>query len=288
MVVLILLSPLLLLFPKWPVTLSWQSSSTIYSSAWDISTLLSSYWIAGSLVTLAFYLTQAFQLRNWVRRMKHVHSGILYQELENASQQLGLNHPPKLRLSNEAHSPVVTGLFKPTIILPECALYWDRTTLHVVYLHELGHIQRKDLWISAVAQSNCILYWWNPLVWMLKLSLRHQCEFAVDAAIVAKGTDKKTYVSALCRVAEEIIKNRPLLGPTLSMAYQASLRNRVKSLTQSTAKLHPIILISLTAISISSSAAVAILEPATIAKTLGYTEEELESRFSASPFPGDQ
>ncbi|MFC5050342.1 M56 family metallopeptidase [Rubritalea spongiae] len=288
MVILILFSPILLLVPKWELPLSLASSTSLQLNAWSLPTLLLSYWIVGSTLTLTFYIIQAVQLSQWVHRTESIDSGYLFNELELATQQSNLKRSPSLHISSEAHSPVVTGLFHPTIILPQYATNWDRSTLHMVYIHELGHIQRKDLWLSLAAQLNCVLYWWNPLVWMLKNSLRYQCEFAVDASVIAKGTDSKSYISALCNVAEEMLKHRPLLSSTLSMTYQATLRKRVNSLIKRQRSLHPFTFTSLTLLCISSVIAIATTKPINSAQTNLSPLDEVQLRLSASPFPADR
>ncbi|WP_435691337.1 M56 family metallopeptidase [Rubritalea sp.] len=287
MVLLLLFSPLFLLVPKWEIPVGFISSETITSSTWDLPTLLLTYWIAGSSVTLIFYCIQALQLSQWVDRTKHIHSGSMSHELELAAKQSRLKSVPALRISTEAHSPIVTGVFRPTIILPQYALHWDNATLRMVYLHELGHIQRRDLWLSLAAQVNCVLYWWNPLVWMLKSNLRYQCEFAVDAAILDKGVDSKSYITALCNVAEEMLKNRPLLCSTLSMAYQSSLRKRVNTLSRSQENLHPVAFKVFTLISICTTVAVATTATSPIEQNQAYSNEDQKLRLSATPFPAD-
>lgn len=214
----------------------WQGLELIASKPSLLGVDLTKYWLTGAC-TFAIYLSyQLYILKRWVAHSNPVWSGHLYDELEFATRSSKMKKMPALRLSTEAHSPVITGILKPTIILPEYAANWNSDTLRMVFLHELEHLQRKDLWVSLAAQITCILHWWNPFLWLLKRHLRDQCEFAVDARLISKGVNKKTYIQALCDVSEETLRHRPLLEPALSMAYRASLRSRVKSLLATSKK----------------------------------------------------
>jgi len=93
---------------------------------------------------------------------------------------VGIN-PPLLMESDELTSPVLTGCFKPAIILPsemivDCKVHDARMML----AHELAHLKRKDLffgWVPAIAQ---LLNWWNPLLWVVSREWGLAQEIACD------------------------------------------------------------------------------------------------------------
>jgi len=93
---------------------------------------------------------------------------------------VGIN-PPLLMESDELTSPVLTGYFKPAIILPsemivDCKVHDARMML----AHELAHLKRRDLlfgWVPAIAQ---LLNWWNPLLWVVSREWGLAQEIACD------------------------------------------------------------------------------------------------------------
>ena len=95
-------------------------------------------------------------------------------------------------------------------------------------LHELGHIQRRDLWMASLAHLACLLHWFNPAVWWLRRTFLAQCEFACDAHLVQHGADPKTYAHALCDVAQSAAAP-PL---SLAMAGHVPLRERIICLSE--------------------------------------------------------
>ncbi len=300
MTILLLIAPILLALPKWHIQLSWlnqetssQSSPASLESNW--LTIAIALWAIGSVLFFVRYLLQVSTLRKWISRSTAVKSSNIQELLVKTTLDAGLKKKPALRCTPMVTSPVVAGLFRPTILLPENANNWDSTTLHMVLLHELGHIRRRDLWVSHIAQLNCILHWFNPFVWLLRNRLRNQCEFAVDAQIIANGTDAKCYITALCNVAENLISKQSVPTTALAMADKASLRNRVNSLLTKQKSPSPLIVSLLLAVTVSSTFALSVIRPQapsvdspeTQGKPSTYSAEEVELRMSASPFPGD-
>ncbi|MFT5881867.1 MAG: beta-lactamase regulating signal transducer with metallopeptidase domain [Crocinitomicaceae bacterium] len=300
MTILLLIAPILLTLPKWHIQLSWlnqetsgQSSPAPLESSWlSIAIVL---WATGSVIFFFRYLLQANTLRKWVSSSTAVETTNIQELLAETTLYTGLKKKPALRHSPMVTSPVVAGLFRPTILIPEKANSWDLATLRMVLLHELGHIRRRDLWVSHIANLNCIVHWFNPFVWLLRNRLRSQCEFAVDAQIIANGTDAKCYITALCNVAENLINKEPTLSTALAMADKASLRNRVNSLLTKQKSPSPLMVGLLLAITVSSTFAFAVIRPqapsvsspGTQVKPSTYSIEEVELRMSASAFPGD-
>lgn len=299
MTILLLLAPLLLALPKWHVETDWftvtpSANSTTEEAHWH--SIAHFIWSLGAVVCFTRYLKGAMTTRKWISQSTQADAGDARELLSSATLEVGLKKRPQLRYSSTISSPAVIGLLHPTILLPENASGWDSSTLRMVLLHELGHIRRRDLWVSHAAQLNCILHWCNPFVWLLHTKLRNQCEFAVDAKIIEGGTDVQCYVSALCNVAETLIPQKTLPNGALAMADKASLRNRVNNLANTRASSSPLVVALLLGCTISSTLALAVVRPQASLTTPSqphfptpvYSAQEIELRLSASPFPDDR
>lgn len=55
-------------------------------------------------------------------------------------------------------------------------------TEHIL-LHELAHIKRGDLWVHAVYMTLQIVYWFNPLLWLIRRTLQNLRELCYDATV---------------------------------------------------------------------------------------------------------
>lgn len=254
-------------------------------------------WLLGVAFLLLRQIRARLELRKWHLRAEKIESPTLQNQLLEAAKSIGCKRLPALVFTRDLDTPAVAGLLRPVIFLPEGAKTWETETLRMILLHELTHLQRRDLLTAFLADLTCVLHWFNPLVWMLKNRLHHDCEFACDAKLLRLGTSPKSYALALCAVAENSLNSRHP-RPLLAMANGSNLRRRVENVLDSQGKsgkhLWLILLISSLCISIS----LALFRPQTpTAKpapsperpvALGtYTAQEIHLRQTADPFPAD-
>jgi beta-lactamase regulating signal transducer with metallopeptidase domain len=80
-----------------------------------------------------------------------------------------------------------------------------------VLLHELGHIKRRDPLVALVCLGLQILYWFHPLVWMVRVRLATLREIACDADVVALAS-RDEYRRTLLRLARPLAVNMGGLG----------------------------------------------------------------------------
>ena len=73
--------------------------------------------------------------------------------------------PPVVRDSGSC-SPMVIGLLRPKIILPEHE--YDTEKLYCVLLHERTHYRRGDIIVKWLCELACCLYWFLPVMPLLR------------------------------------------------------------------------------------------------------------------------
>ena len=98
----------------------------------------------------------------------------------------GARRPPELLQSAAIPVPLVVGLLRPRILLPERELspeQWEG-----VLTHELVHWRRHDLWIKWLAVLARAVHWFNPAVWWLVCRLEQDCELSCDEQTVRRWT----------------------------------------------------------------------------------------------------
>lgn len=101
-----------------------------------------------------------------------------------ARASAGARRPPELLQSAAVPVPMVVGLLRPRILLPERELspeQWEG-----VLTHELVHWRRHDLWIKWLAVLARAVHWFNPAVWWLVRRLEQDCELSCDEQTVRR------------------------------------------------------------------------------------------------------
>jgi beta-lactamase regulating signal transducer with metallopeptidase domain len=168
-------------------------------------------WCIGALVSLSiFVLSYHAYLESVVK--KHNREALP----EHTSMLAALAaKPPRLYINAKATAPMLIGLFRPKIILPDRE--YSDGQLRSVLLHELTHLRRKDVLVKWLAVIACSLHWFNPIVWLARRELDRACELACDEAVIRKldADGKQSYGDTLIAVAADSKMPRTVLSTTM-------------------------------------------------------------------------
>ncbi len=251
-----------------------------------------------------------WRLERWRRASRPLEDGYWQAAVADVREALGYRGRIDLRTCDSLRSPVAAGLWHPCVYLPQDARTWGAERLRVVLLHEVGHLKRRDLWTQWLCQYVCALYWFHPLVWILKHKLHCDREHACDETVLNSGTEPKHYARHLVELAQTLsTPATPRLAITnglfLAMASPAGspLEDRVRGILAFQGRHRMPVWISLTLLTLGMSAvwATATLSPASQVRVesgtahdgLGVsnapviTAKEVHFRLTADPFPAE-
>jgi len=179
-------------------------------------------WIAGALT---FLLPLAVNLW-WLRRLRR--NGLPWPELQRRTALLaaecGVRHRVEVLLHEETPTPLMCGLWSPTIVLPCDARDWNDGELRCAVVHELEHVRRGDWAMQLMARTICALYWFHPLVWVAWRRLCLEAERACDDAVI-QNEERTEYAEQLVSLARRISKAHA--QPALGMANRSDLSRRI-------------------------------------------------------------
>ncbi|MFK7910374.1 MAG: M56 family metallopeptidase [Akkermansiaceae bacterium] len=290
----LLMIPVLTFLPKWHLDLLGSVSGVAPVqggvSWWFIA------WSGGVAVMSLRVISSHIALRKWVGDSRPSENRAWQKIMRDSAAMLCLRTLPELRVKSGLSSPVVTGLKHPVILVPENARGWSEETFQMAIIHEMGHLQRKDLWLRYAADIACAFHWYNPLVWWMRAKLLSQCEYACDARVIATGVDAKAYVRALCDVVENAI-SRPDISVrpagVCAMADHAPLEVRVSRLMSGKRAGKPWLAVAAAMLTTCTALGLTLMRPAVERGSGGgeseieYSKDEIDLRHSADPFPGN-
>lgn len=136
--------------------------------------------IAGGL--LLWDLCCLLRFRRQAAQAKPLADGPLADLAQAEARALGLRQPVRLYSTPAVSSPMLVGYFRPVLLLPQGTLSPEDARL--VFSHELHHFRRGDLWKKLLAETLCLLHWFNPIAHLLKRDLLYWMETACDEAVV--------------------------------------------------------------------------------------------------------
>lgn len=118
---------------------------------------------------------------------------------KNLLKELNIKKKIELRGSDELISPAGMGLFKSYIFLPDYS--YSKSELTWILKYELMHFKNKDILIKFLVLSVRIIYWFNPLVYVMSNRVNLDCELCCDESVIynCSFNDKKEYALALIK-----------------------------------------------------------------------------------------
>ncbi|MHC5076636.1 MAG: M56 family metallopeptidase, partial [Planctomycetota bacterium] len=187
-------------------------------------------WLAVVIVICLLVLQRVRFVLSLIRQARQG-SDLMLENLEYCRNRINLKTKVSLKVSPNATSPAVCGLFRPVILVPQ-NLTPDLGTsqLRTVLLHEIAHIKRGDLWVNMVQTLLQIVYFYNPLLWLANAMIRRVREQAVDETVqAAMGEKAREYPETLLNVARLAFK-RPALSLRLIgvVESRSALKTRIK------------------------------------------------------------
>jgi len=220
------------------------------SLSWCALLLLT--WLGGVVVLLTFLVIKLIRFHRMLLWAAPPAED-LTRLVERCAHRLGLRRPVRVRVTSRLPGPVVCGLLRPTILIPERILLelGEREQVPIL-LHELAHIKRRDWLVNWVQLVAGVLYFFNPVLWLVNRCIRIEREKACDdTVVVALSFRRKRYVNSLLKVVERTPALRPALMPGLLgvVELRSKLASRMLRIldrdTRPTARLRPASILAL-------------------------------------------
>ena len=195
-----------------------------------LDTLLPALWLVGAAAFALYHLAGTVWFSRKARRWSVPAEQETVEVYNRVRQELHLNGSPRLRVTAAVDSPMVVGLLRPCLLLPETG--YSGRELAFILRHELTHYRRRDLWYKLAVLAANALHWFNPLVWLLRREAGETLELLCDEAAVA-GTDEATRQAYCETLLASVHRQKGLDRAVLSTHFYGGarvMRHRFKNL----------------------------------------------------------
>ena len=143
-------------------------------------------WLLWPAVGFAVLICRVTAYRSFIRYVKAGAAPVsdmkMLDRLADAAKQTGVKRPVELLVNPLVASPLLTGFFRPCIVLP-CAQLSEESFRYVA-MHELIHFRRRDMIYKWLVQLAVCVHWFNPLVWVMSREITKACELSCDEAVL--------------------------------------------------------------------------------------------------------
>lgn len=192
---------------------------------------LCSLWIGGGLVCASVAAARILRFERLLRETLPPPAR-LQRLVENVAERIGVR-APKIAYAECVDVPLVwCVLRRPTLVLPlRLFRQLDDEAAAMIVAHELAHLRRRDHRVRVFEMAVALLYWWNPLVWLVRRQIHDAEDYCCDAWVRwAFPAGAKNYADVVFKAAEFV--NGPGLGarllPASAFFYSLSLKARIQ------------------------------------------------------------
>ncbi|MCI4647966.1 M56 family metallopeptidase [Phaeodactylibacter sp.] len=177
--------------------------------------LIAGGWLLG-VILLALRLIGEYA---YLQHLRHYRCSLASAgwtgRLGELARRTGLTRPVYLKETARIHSPMVSGVLKPVILMPVGMLNGLSTAeVEQILLHELAHIRRYDYLVNIGVAAIETVFFFHPFVWWMGSRIRTEREHACDDLAIEISGNAATYVTALANAESWRVDGR-----RLSMAF---------------------------------------------------------------------
>ena len=186
--------------------LVWPAASTRRIS-WEAT--VTATWLGGALFVLALAVHRGRQFNRLLQAASPAPVP-LATDAARLATRLGVSGPD-LRVVPAAISPMLWFPGRSLqLLFPEGLLHrLEPPERQAIVAHELAHVRRRDHWVRWFELLVGALYWWHPVVWWARRTMRKAEEESCDAWVMhVMPGHARAYAEALLKTAEFLVESR--------------------------------------------------------------------------------
>lgn len=161
-----------------------------------------------ALLVLSALVSLMLALRlcaSWRRTLHSLADARPAPALEATARRLRGGAAPAIEVRESPHvpAPVVWCWRTPARILVPIGFGRDLSepSRLAVLQHELAHAARRDHWCALLSEVLALVFWWNPLAWLVRHRVEHSAERACDQWALDLGVERCSYARTLLALA---------------------------------------------------------------------------------------
>lgn len=170
-----------------------QEEKTITKASFSFEQIWCICWIGITALLFCYRLLQYHCVKKKLIRHATPYHFADIQDLKNRLlSEYNIHYRVPVLMNPEIKSPMLFGYGKPVILLPQTA--YQEAELEMVLRHELTHLKSGDIWYKLLILLVCDIYWFNPLLLLMKKMAYQDVEYVCDKKVTDKlEWDEKTF-----------------------------------------------------------------------------------------------
>ena len=181
-------------------------------------------WMIGSVFLLTRFIVKTARYKHKVIIQRNFATQDELSMLEKVKGEVfGKPKRITLRKTDVTNESMTIGFFDKMILIPD--IEFDEQELEIILRHECMHIKNRDMWIKLLVEIYCIIFWWNPFAYFLKLDLNNTLETKCDLSVIDRFSDIDTKAYAFT-VAKFMSDEKDKSVPAVNSHFSKSRNNK--------------------------------------------------------------
>lgn len=190
-------------------------------------------WLIIAAVILIYIISVNILLLLRVRKLERCTREDIGDILEQCRKMLKVKSKVSIVYDVHLKSPMLIGVIHPKILISsEIINKLSHEELRYIFLHEISHHKRKDLFVNIVCMLIQTVYWFNPIILYAISQMKKDCEIACDATAlsVLSYEENRKYGYTIINMLEMLSQSKWIPG-ALGFANRYNTR-RIIMITQ--------------------------------------------------------
>ncbi len=166
----------------------------------DLATVV---WVTGAICLLVLFLVRYLMGRRKLARFEQNRTPLADGVLEKVKKESRYNLPVKVLLCPEIGIPMGIGILKKRILLPQRT--YTEEELYFILKHEYTHFCNHDLAVKFLICLFCCIFWWNPVVYLLRQDVGEILEIKCDLTVAEDFSkrEKEGYLTVILQFLKQ-------------------------------------------------------------------------------------
>jgi len=159
-------------------------------------------WLLGCAALTLRLIRGHRRVRRMLAASRPVEDAAALQALRALCAEAGLRTGVELRSSDLIGAPVLHGIRRPVILVPEWMDSLAGDELRALLAHEVAHVRRRDVLANLAQRVIEIPLFFHPGAWLASRRVTLAREELCDAWALGQGADPASYARSLAAAAE--------------------------------------------------------------------------------------
>ena len=157
-------------------------SAPIFLRVVSIADVILAVWISGMVVQGGYCIIKLAKHFRMIHSYMESDGEEIVSAAQWAANRMGVRADYRIVQSNLFLTPMITGFFRPTVLLPPAE--YKEEEYRYIFLHEFSHWKNGDIWLKMLAEILRIVFWWNPFMYLFRRDLDQILELRADLRVL--------------------------------------------------------------------------------------------------------